>query len=219
MADEPAHLHAHPSLRADAARNRGRILDAAREAFAQRGLDVPMAAIARRAGIGVATLFRRFPTKQALVAEVFAEQLDACDALLDTALADPDPWHAFCALLESVRTLQVRDRGFTQAFLSAHPDARNDARRARAERDLAELVRRAKGTGRLREDFAASDLVLVLLANGGVASTPPDVADPVSRRLLAYLLQAFETRPTTAAALPPPAQVGLKTVLDVPPPP
>ncbi len=202
-------------LRVDAAQNRARILDAAREVFAQRGIDVPMAAIARRAGVGIATVFRRFPTKQALVAEVFAEQLAARDALLDHALADPDPWHGFCCLLEEVRALQVRDRGFTQAVLASQPDAAGETRRVRTEGVLAELVARAKAGGRLREDFSDRDIALVLLATSGVTATPPDVAEPVSRRLLAYLLQAFEARPSTGSRpLPPPPPVGLQAVLD-----
>lgn len=202
-------------LRVDAALNRSRILDAAREVFAQRGIDVPMAAIARRAGVGIATLFRRFPTKQALVAEVFAEQLAVREALLEAALADPDPWRAFCRLLESVRALQVRDRGFTQAVLAAHPDAGDDARRARAEQAFAELVRRAQAAGRLRQDFSAHDLALVLLATSGVTATSPDVAEPASRRLLAYLLQSFEAHPPAIRhPLPPPPPMGIQVVLE-----
>ena len=202
-------------LRADAARNRARILDAAREVFAQRGVDVPMAAVARRAGVGIATLFRRFPTKQALVDEVFAEQLATCDDLLATALADPDPWRAFRQLLESVRAVQLRDRGFTQAVLATRPGA-HDERRARAERAFAEVVRRAQAVGRLRRDFSPHDLALVLLATTGTTATPPEVADAVSRRLLAYLLQAFAAQAPGEGArpLPPPPALGLQAVID-----
>lgn len=80
------------NLRSDAQDNRDRILAVAREAFAAEGLDVPMRALARRAGVGPATLYRRFPTKEALVVEVFAEQMAACTAAVDAGLADPDPW-------------------------------------------------------------------------------------------------------------------------------
>lgn len=215
MAEPPA-LPDRGGLRVDAALNRSRILDAAREIFAQRGIDVPMAAVARRAGVGIATLFRRFPTKQALVDEVFAEQLAARDALLEEALADPDPWRAFCRLLESVRALQVRDRGFTQAVLASHPDAAHDERRAQAEQAFAEVVRRAQDAGRLRPDFSPHDLALVLLATSGTTATPPDVAEPASRRLLAYLVQAFaaEAPERGARSLPPPPAMGLQTVID-----
>src|SRR4051794_13301478 len=82
-------------LRVDAVRNRERIVEVARELFAERGLDVPMAAIARRSGVGVATLYRRFPTKEALLTEVFADEFIACLSIVDKVLEDPDPWHGF----------------------------------------------------------------------------------------------------------------------------
>src|SRR5690349_1268544 len=72
-------------LRADALDNRERILDAARALFAAEGLDVPMGEIARRAGVGPATLYRRFPTKQTLIAEAFADEMRACHAIVDDA--------------------------------------------------------------------------------------------------------------------------------------
>ncbi|MDQ3787939.1 MAG: TetR/AcrR family transcriptional regulator, partial [Actinomycetota bacterium] len=102
-------------LRADARLNRDRILDAARQAFAARGLDVPMAAIARRAGVGVATLYRRFPTREALITAVFGDQLTHCLSVVDDALADPDPWRGFCSAIERVCAMQVADRGFSAA--------------------------------------------------------------------------------------------------------
>src|SRR4051794_1798126 len=81
-----------PGLRADARHNRGRILEAARALFATRGLDVPMAAVARHAGVGVATLYRRFPTRESLITTVFADQFAVCAGTIDDALAGPDPW-------------------------------------------------------------------------------------------------------------------------------
>lgn len=77
-------------LRADARENRQRIVAAARATFAERGLDVPMSVIARRSGVGAATLYRRFPTKESLVTEAFADQLGHCAAVVDAAAA-PGP--------------------------------------------------------------------------------------------------------------------------------
>jgi AcrR family transcriptional regulator len=186
-------------LRADAQHNRQRILDAAREAFATRGLDVPMATIARRAGVGVATLYRRFPTREALVTEVFADQLSGCVSLVDDALADPDPWRGFCTAVRKVCAMQVADRGFTAAFLTAFPDAVDFAHeRSLAERKLGEVARRAQAAGKLRADFDLADLTLILRANEGISS---DAA--ASRRLVAYLLDAL--RADRATPLPPPA--------------
>ncbi|MFY1634162.1 TetR/AcrR family transcriptional regulator [Solwaraspora sp. WMMB335] len=124
---------AEAGLRADARQNRDRIVDVARELFAERGLDVPMAAIARHARVGVATLYRRFPTKESLVTEVFAAQFQACVSVIDDALADPDPWHGFCAAIEKVCAMQAADRGFGAAFIAAFPHAVDvDAERSRA---------------------------------------------------------------------------------------
>ncbi|MGW6273938.1 TetR/AcrR family transcriptional regulator [Streptomyces sp. NPDC055060] len=195
-------------MRADAQRNRQRILDAAQEAFTRYGVDVPMSTIARKAQVGVATLYRRFPTRDDLVREVFADQLSSCTAALDEALKDPDPWHGFCHVIEKICALQAAERGFTAAFLDAFPGeaADHSRRRLQGERGFAELVRRAQATGELRADFHPSDLTLLLLANGALAATPePEAA---SRRLVGLLLDAL--RPTaTREPLPPPAGLDL----------
>ncbi|GAB3461008.1 TetR/AcrR family transcriptional regulator [Streptomonospora sediminis] len=206
----PAESGTRP-LRADARDNRERILAAARAAYMVHGIDVPVAAIARRAGVGVATVYRRFPTRDALVAAAFAEQLDHCVGILHEALEDPDPWRGFCSVIERVCAMQVADRGFTAAFLSRFPhNAGFEHERDRAEEALARLVQRAKETGRLRTDFRPDDIVLLLLANNGVAGESPEVAAAASRRLVAYLLQSL--RAETAAPLPPPAPMGLDRI-------
>jgi len=201
-----------PRLRTDAATNRARILEVARETFAAEGLDVPMAEIARRAGLGVATLYRRFRTKEDLVAEAFAEQMGECAHLLDDALADPDPWRAFCRVIREVCTMQARDRGFSAAFVTAFPHAAEfRALREQAERGFADVVRRAQDAGALRRDFDPADLSLILLANGGVRAGTPTETAHASRRLVAYLLQAF--RAEGAAPLPPPVALPLDAAL------
>ncbi|MET9590649.1 helix-turn-helix domain-containing protein [Streptomyces sp. NPDC006516] len=196
------------TLRSDARENRERILVAAREAYALHGIDVPMAAIARRAKVGVATLYRRFPTRAALVSEAFAEQLAHCVGVLHEGLADPDPWRGFCSVVEDVCMMQATERGFTQAFLSQFPDhAEYAVERDRAEEGLALLIRRAKESGRLRPDFDLRDFTLLILANSGAIAGAGDDAPAASRRLVGYLLQSF--RAEAAAPLPPPAPLGL----------
>lgn len=197
-------------LRVDAQHNRDRIVASARETFAEVGLDVSMTEIARRAGVGVATLYRRFPTKQSLVVEVFADQLESCTAVVHQALEDADPWHGFCRVVGKLCEMQARDRGFSAAFLSAFPDAVPvDEKRARAEEAFAELVARAKAAGRLRPDFTTDDLTLVLMANNGLVTDSVDAAVATSRRLVAYFLQAFQARDP----LPPPVRLGLRDAL------
>ncbi|MGY5632103.1 TetR/AcrR family transcriptional regulator [Streptomyces sp. UC1A3] len=203
-----------PALRADARHNRDRILEAARGLFAARGLDVPMAAVARRAGVGVATLYRRFPTRESLVTTVFADQLRTCAGTVDEALADPDPWAGFCGVVEKVCAMNVLDRGFAAAFLTAFPDAADfEATRVRAEEGFAVLTRRAKEAGRLRADFDRSDLTLVFMANNGINAPSTRAALAASRRLVALLLHSFRADvagPDGAGApLPPPAPLDL----------
>ncbi|MBD3002981.1 MULTISPECIES: TetR/AcrR family transcriptional regulator [unclassified Streptomyces] len=199
-----------PGLRSDAASNRRRVLEAARALFASRGLDVPMATIARHAGVGVATLYRRFPTREALVTEVFSDEFSACAAIVDDALADDDAWRAFRRTIETVCASQTRDREFNDALLSSFPDTVGFEReRLRIEEGFAEVVRRAKAAGRLREDFDVSDLSLVFLANRGVIGDPA-TAPAASRRLVAHLLRSFEAgRAAPARPLPPPAPLEL----------
>ncbi|WP_191298286.1 TetR/AcrR family transcriptional regulator [Lentzea cavernae] len=196
-------------MRADARENRARVLAVARELFAERGLEVPMAAIARRAGVGVATLYRRFPTKEALVVEAFTEQFAHCQAMIDDALKDPDPWRGFCTVIEKVCLLQASDRGFTAAFMASFPDLHSEVR-DRTWEDFAALVQRAKDSGQLRADFSPHDLTLVLMANSGLAGVPAEVATAASRRLVAYLLESFRAG---TDALPPPVPLSLDLVL------
>jgi AcrR family transcriptional regulator len=193
------------TLRSDARDNRELILEAARAVFAAEGLNVPMREIARRAGVGPATLYRRFPTKQMLVTEALAGQMRACHAIVDEGLADPDPWHGFCLVIEKICELHARDRGFTAAFMSAFPDAMDFAAdRGYALRSVAGLARRAKDAGRLRPDFVLDDLILMLMANGGIRAATPATRVAASRRFAALAIQAFRASPQ-APPLPPAA--------------
>ncbi|MEU5673188.1 TetR/AcrR family transcriptional regulator [Micromonospora sp. NPDC047762] len=186
--------HLTQNLRSDALDNRERILDTARAVFAAEGMDVPMREIARRAGVGPATLYRRFPTKQALATEAFADQMNACVAVVDEGLTDPDPWRGLCLVIEQLCELQARSRGFTAAFTSAFPHAVDlAAKREAALTSLAELMRRAKGTGHLRPDVGLDDLVLMLMANGGLYATSTNARAAASRRFAALTIEAFRT--------------------------
>lgn len=189
------------SLRSDARDNRERILSVAAAAFAAEGLDVPMREVARRAEVGPATLYRHFPTKAALVTEAFAEQMATCAAIVEDALADPDPWHGFCQVIEKVCEMHARDRGFTAAFVSAFPDAIDfAAERERALRSVAELAGRAKAAGGLRRDFVVDDLILVFMANGGIRATSPDAAVAASRRFAALIIRGLRAEPAALTA-------------------
>jgi AcrR family transcriptional regulator len=200
-------------LRTDARRNRDLIVAAARESFAERGLSVSTNEVARRAGVGIATLLRRFPTRDHLVAAVFGDKMAAYNAAIADALADPDPWAGFCDFIEHVCAMQAGDRGFTDVLTRWFPAAPElEAERDRGARDLAALLGRAKAQGGLRKDFAHQDVILVLMANAGIVAAAGDAAPVASKRMVGYLLQAFAA--STAAPLPkPPSKAAIYRAL------
>jgi AcrR family transcriptional regulator len=195
------------TARSDARDNRARILDAARAVFGEEGLSAPMREVARHAGVGPATLYRHFPTKQALITETFAEQRRACHAAVRDALADADPWHGFQSLIERICELHAHSRGFADAFMTAFPEAMDFAAdRERTLRAVGELARRAQHAGRLRPGFVVDDLVLMLTAHRGLQDTPRAARVTASRRFAAYVIEAFRAAPETGAPTPlPPA--------------
>ncbi|MEU2898757.1 TetR/AcrR family transcriptional regulator [Streptomyces sp. NPDC001273] len=209
---ESSRIAAQGGVRADARRNRERVLAAARAVFAEHGIDAPMATVARRAGVGVATLYRHFPTRDALVRGAFERQMETCSRALTEALAAPDPWQGLQHLVETVCELQREERGFPAAFLAASPESSAEHAQARkhAERDIMTLVRRAQATGALRADFHPSDLAVILLAHCGLVTALPDDG-AASRRLVAYLLQSFRAD-AVGRPLPPPAALTLQSL-------
>jgi AcrR family transcriptional regulator len=195
MAGEVPH-----NLRADARENRDRILEAARALFSERGLDASMREVARDAGVGPATLYRRFPTKQALIDDVFADELRACRGIVANGCADPDPWRGLSSVIEELCVLNVENTGFVDAFMSANPQAPVFAHhRAAMLRQLEELAARAKRAGGLRRDFAIDDLVLVLLACRGLSSGRPAIRMAAARRFAALALDGLRENATNAA--------------------
>ncbi|NJP96090.1 TetR/AcrR family transcriptional regulator [Nonomuraea sp. FMUSA5-5] len=188
-------------LRADAERNRERILAAARRLYADQGLDVSMACVAREAGVGKATLSRRFATREELINAVFTDRMDAYAATTAEALADPDPWHGFVGFIRSVCAMQAADRGFAAVLAMTFPAAKAlEARRAEAYHGFLELISRAKATGNLRADFTAEDLIVLLMANAGVVAATADSAPGAWRRLVGQMLRAYAA---PGADLPP----------------
>lgn len=170
-------------LRADAQDNRDRMVLAARDLFAERGLDVGMREVARRAQVGPATLYRRFPTRQALIDEAFDVELRSCRGIVERGCADEDPWRGFTMVIERVTTLNARNRGFVDAFMSADPAAAAFAQHRRELLGMLDgLARRARDTGALRADFSIDDLVLILLAGRGISAVTESARDAAARR-------------------------------------
>ncbi|KQX75066.1 TetR/AcrR family transcriptional regulator [Aeromicrobium sp. Root472D3] len=187
------------SLRADAARNRERIAEAARSAFAELGADAPIAEIARRAGVGSATLYRRFPTRDDLLELVFADQIVRCADEVEGLVDRADPWEAFAEYLTFLFELQREDRAFTTALLRSFPEGGRLAREhRRADDGLELLVDRARAAGVLRADFTGVDVVMLLQAHEGVIAgfdaADRDGAEAASARVAAILLDGCRPR-------------------------
>jgi AcrR family transcriptional regulator len=181
-------------LRADAERNRVALIAAAREVFGEQGLDASLDEIARRAGVGNATLYRRFPTRQDLIAAVFADRKATHVDLAEKALREADPWTGFAGYVTALCELQSTNRGLGELLvtLSFDGDERIAELRATSQRRAGEVIRRAQDAGALRPDFTLDDLVLVMIANGGVLRRAPD--PQAWRRQLALVLDGLAAR-------------------------
>nr|GID82810.1 hypothetical protein Ade03nite_17340 [Actinoplanes derwentensis] len=181
-------------LRADALRNRAALLTAAREVFAEQGLDASLDEIARRAGVGNATLYRRFPSRRHLIAAVFAGHLTAAVHLADQALEHSDPWAGFVGYLTRVCELQATDRGLAELLVTSafDDDERIAALRGAARQRALDVCTRAQRAGRLRPDFTRHDITLLMMANAGVAQHSND--PQAWRRQLALVIGGLGTK-------------------------
>nr|WP_206439624.1 TetR/AcrR family transcriptional regulator [Streptomyces scabichelini] len=166
---------------------------AARTVFARDGLGASMASVAREAGVGIATMFRRFPSKDELVDAVFFDRMDAFANAVSAGLDDPDPWRGFVGYIETACAMQAADYGFADLLAMTFPTAKAvERRRKEAYEGMVELIGRAKATGRLREDFDPSDLVLIHMANAGVVNATGDATPDAWRRVVALLIQSLK---------------------------
>jgi AcrR family transcriptional regulator len=190
-------------LRADAARNRARLLVAAREVFAERGLDATMDEVARRAGVGVGTAYRRFRNRDDLIGALFEERLEEFMGCLDDALADSDPWRGFSGFLERSMEMQAEDRGFKELLLqSAEGRERVRLFRAHIRPLVRELTQRARDAGELRADVVEDDVLLVSLMTGAISDLGLPVDPQLWRRALAIQLDGLRARRDAPTPLP-----------------
>jgi AcrR family transcriptional regulator len=181
-------------LRADAERNRAALLAAAREIFGEQGLDASLDEIARRAGVGNATLYRRFPCRRDLIAEVFAGRMTEYVHLAALALEEPDPWRAFVGYLTRIFQMQATDRGLSELLVSTNfdDDDRLTELSRTAQRGASDVIKRAQHAGVLRPDFTRQDIVLLLAANAGVLQRSP--GSDAWRRQLSLILDGLAVR-------------------------
>jgi AcrR family transcriptional regulator len=187
--------------RRDALRNRERLLRAADELVGARGVDVPLEEISRAAGLGIATLYRNFRSRQALLEALLAERLERFAILARESLAAADARAAFEAFLVEACESQARDRALLDALSAwAEGSAELDRARTRIATLLERLIERTRREGGLREDFELSDLTMLFWAVRRIAETTSTVAPQAWRRHLALVLDALPA--STATALP-----------------
>ncbi|WP_030175978.1 MULTISPECIES: TetR/AcrR family transcriptional regulator [Actinomycetes] len=171
-------------LRRDAAENRQRLLDAAAAVFSERGLEAGVDEIARVAGVGMGTLYRRFPTKDALISEIVRQLLIDLLAIAKSALAAPHG-EGLEQLLYGTGAVQASNRGCLARLWN---DDETIILKQQFRRDLVELLRLAKLHGRIREDATLTDLDLMFWAMRGAVETTRGVTDSAWRRILAIML-------------------------------
>lgn len=191
-------------LRRDAQANRSRIVAAAREAFAADGIEVPVEEIARRAAVGMGTLYRHFPAKEDLIDAVLEDAFAVVGGAAEAALAEEDAWAGFRGFLESVFALHVENRGLKDMIATrAHGRTRAEAMRRRIRPLLRQLIARAQEQGALRADFTPEDLPLVFWSVGRVIEATADVAPELWRRQLGFLLDGLRAESATPLPHPP----------------
>ena len=179
-------------LRRDALRNQGLILAAAHEVFAEQGLDAPLEDVARRAGIGIGTLYRRYPSRQELVEAVLTDKAqDYLAAACDAMRAD-DPWEGFAGYIERIFELQASDQTVADLLTMEMPECPGMAG-LRTQIDTAQqsVVTRAIDAGVLRADFTLHDVIVLLLAHRGVVQATAPQGPDAWRRLLCLTLDAL----------------------------
>ena len=188
-------------LRADAERNRQRILAAAAELFTERGLEPSLDDVARHAGVGVGTVYRRFPDKASLADALFDERIDALVAMAEQAQGEPDAWAALVSFLEHSAEMLASDRGLRQILMfAAEGHDRVVCARDRMRPAIGSLLERAQADGQVRADLAPTDVPMIEFMLAAVAEYARQVRPAVWRRYLALILDAL--RPGSASGRP-----------------
>ena len=193
-------------LRADAERNRQRILAAAAELFTERGLEPSLDDVARHAGVGVGTVYRRFPDKASLADALFDERIDALVALAEEAQAEPDAWAALVSFLERSAEMLVTNRGLRQILMfAAEGHDRGICARDRMRPAIGRLIERAQADGQVRADLGATDIPMIEFMIAAAAEYAWQVRPEVWRRYLALILDALRPASASGRPLPEPA--------------
>jgi AcrR family transcriptional regulator len=182
-------------LRADAERNRQRLLAAAKDLFATRGLDVTLDDVARHAGVGTGTAYRRFPNKDALIDALMVDRIGELAEIAKECLKEPDPWIGLTSYFERALALQASDRGLKEVlFSSGRGRVRSDHARRKIAPVVTRLVRRAKDAGVVRPDIDTSDVPLINFMLNTIVDFSRDIEPALYKRYLAIVLDGLRPR-------------------------
>ncbi|MDQ0758798.1 AcrR family transcriptional regulator [Streptomyces canus] len=182
------------------------LVEAAHEVFTEQGLEAPLDVIARRAGVGNATLYRHFPSRAALVDAVFRDPLTGTMAAGEQARAAADPWEGLVGYMEAVFAVLATDRG-TNDLMTTHLEGVESLQAVHAHNraTMELLLRRGCKAGSIRADVTTEDVLFALAALGrAVPSLATAVGPEAWRRPLALLLDGLRASPAVAP-LPSPA--------------
>lgn len=195
--------------RKDQQRNRKALLAAAMDVFAAQGIDAPLDGVAQRAGLGNATLYRHFPTRQALVTEILRANLLRSAGALATALEQPTGWDGMVDYLDWHFGEQLENIAYMSALraVPAGQDPGIDTLRDQTVADLEQLIGRGKAEGSLRADRWIEDIFLALSLNEMLASSGSRNLRSISARFLELTLAAFAADPPPPGSAEEPASV------------
>jgi AcrR family transcriptional regulator len=175
-------------LRADARRNRERIVKAARAVFADQGIDAQIDDVAKRAKVGVGTVYRHFPTKEAIVDALVHERFEEIAGYAQEALRRDDAWEGFCELIWRAAERNALDRAFCEVV--AGTDQTAVVEETGLARSTEELMARARAQGKMRADATVLDVQIMMCGAGSVMFsmlTAPDIW----RRYLTLMLDGL----------------------------
>jgi AcrR family transcriptional regulator len=192
-------------LRRDAERNRQRILAAAADVFTERGVDATLDDVARHAGVGVGTVYRRFPDKASLADALFDQRINELVGLAERAQAEPDACAALVSFLEDSAEMLGTDRGLRQILMfAAQGHDRAAYARDRMRPAIQSLLKRAQADGQVRPDLAATDIPIIEFMLAAVAEYARQVRPTVWRRYLALMLDGLRPGQAPGSPLPEP---------------
>jgi AcrR family transcriptional regulator len=192
-------------LRRDAERNRQRILAAAADVLSERGLDATLDDVARAAGVGVGTVYRRFPDKESLIEELFRDRIDAMVRAAELALTEADPWQALVSYLDFAISVMAGNTGLRQLLMfSTYGKERVAYARSQMQPVVTKLVERAQASGDLRPDFAGTDVKMIVFMISSLAEYAAPFRPDLWRRYLALLIDGLRPVRDTTTELPAP---------------